>query len=77
MVTLPSFVDLLVRPTTAFNRILRLSGATVQSAAFTEQGLVIALRRPGSWSTTSTTPDSTGSTASVWTKSPPNAAASS
>jgi transposase len=45
MVTLPSFVDQLVRLTTAFNRILRLSGATVQSAAFTEQGLVIALRR--------------------------------
>ena len=45
MVTLPSLVDQLVRLTTAFNRILRLSGATVQSAAFTEQGLVIALRR--------------------------------
>jgi len=97
MVTLPSFVDQLVRLTTAFNRILRLSGATVQSAAFTEQGLVIApsarhttdfenvtawlaqrmdkasiarLLRCSweavdaivtrSWSTTSTTPDSTG-----------------
>jgi hypothetical protein len=36
---LPSFVDQLVRLTTAFNRILRLSGTTVQSAAFTEQGL--------------------------------------
>ena len=28
MVTLPSFVDQLLRLTTAFNRILRLSGAT-------------------------------------------------
>ena len=45
MVMLPSFGDQLVRLTTAFNRILRLSGATVQPAAFTEQGLVIALRR--------------------------------
>ena len=40
-----AIVDQFVRLTTAFNRILRLSGATVQSAAFTEQGLVIALRR--------------------------------
>jgi hypothetical protein len=34
-----------MRLTTAFNRILRLSGATVQSATFTDRGLVIGLRR--------------------------------
>ena len=45
MVMSASFVDQLVRLTTAFNRILRLSGATVQPAAFTERGLVTALRR--------------------------------
>ena len=40
-----ALVDRLMRLTTAFNRILRLTGATVQSAAFTDRGLVIGLRR--------------------------------
>jgi hypothetical protein len=34
-----------VRLTTAFNRILQLPGASVRSVAFTDQGLVIGLRR--------------------------------
>jgi len=36
-----------VRVTTAFNRILGLPGASVASVAFTDEGLVIGLRRPG------------------------------
>ena len=34
-----------MRLTTAFNRILQLPGASVHTAAFTDQGLVIGLRR--------------------------------
>ncbi|MGA5305918.1 ISL3 family transposase [Nucisporomicrobium flavum] len=34
-----------MRLTTAFNRLLQLPGATVESVAFTDQGLVIGLRR--------------------------------
>ncbi|WP_198029016.1 transposase [Actinoplanes sp. N902-109] len=38
-----------MRLTTAVNRIIRLTGATVQSAAFTDQGLVIAFRNLVRW----------------------------
>jgi hypothetical protein len=38
-------VGLRVRLTTAFNRILQLPGASVHTVAFTDQGLVIGLRR--------------------------------
>jgi transposase len=34
-----------VRITTAFNRILQLPGASVRTVAFTDQGMVIELRR--------------------------------
>ena len=40
-----AIVGLRVRLTTAFNRILQLPGASVHTVAFTDQGLVIGLRR--------------------------------
>jgi hypothetical protein len=38
-----------VRVTTAFNRALNLPGAWVASVAFTDVGIVVGLRRRGTW----------------------------
>jgi transposase len=38
-----------VRVTTAFNRVMNLPGAWVASVAFTDAGIVVGLRRRGTW----------------------------